>query len=93
MADFEDKTLHCADCDQDFVFTAREQDFYAEKGFQNEPKRCPDCRRNAKAARNETRSYPAVCAACGAETTVPFEPKTDRPIYCKECFMKQKNNG
>ena len=37
---FEDKTLKCEDCGQDFIFTAGEQEFYAEKGFQNEPKRC-----------------------------------------------------
>jgi DNA-directed RNA polymerase subunit RPC12/RpoP len=47
----EDKTLKCADCGVDFVFTVREQEFYAEKGFNNEPKRCPDCRRKRKAER------------------------------------------
>ncbi len=37
---FEDKTLVCKDCGQEFVFTAGEQEFYAEKGFVNEPQRC-----------------------------------------------------
>jgi CxxC-x17-CxxC domain-containing protein len=46
----EDKTLTCADCGQEFVFTAREQDFYAQKGF-TEPRRCPSCRQSRKAAR------------------------------------------
>ena len=41
---FEDKTLTCKDCGNDFVFTAGEQEFYAEKGFVNEPQRCKDCR-------------------------------------------------
>ena len=41
---FEDKTLICKDCGKEFVFTAGEQEFYAEKGFQNEPLRCKDCR-------------------------------------------------
>jgi CxxC-x17-CxxC domain-containing protein len=46
-----DKTLTCADCSQAFTFTASEQDFYAERGF-TEPRRCPTCRANRKAARN-----------------------------------------
>ncbi len=46
---FQDKTIVCADCGQDFVFTAGEQEYYAQKGFTNEPKRCPDCRRARKA--------------------------------------------
>ena len=48
---FEDKVLKCRDCGVDFEFTAREQEFYAEKGFTNEPKRCPDCRRAKKQQR------------------------------------------
>ncbi len=48
----EDKTLNCVDCQQEFIFTSGEQEFYAEKGFENEPKRCPDCRRAKKAQRN-----------------------------------------
>lgn len=88
----EDKTIKCVDCGEDFVFTANEQDFYAEKGFQNEPKRCKACRQAFKAQRNDTRSFPATCSECGAETTVPFEPKDpSRPIYCKECYVKMKN--
>jgi CxxC-x17-CxxC domain-containing protein len=88
----EDKTLKCVDCGQDFVFTAREQDFYAEKGFQNEPKRCPDCRRAYKAQRNGQRSYEETCSECGQQTTVPFEPKDpSRPVYCRDCYAKQKS--
>ena len=48
---FADKTLTCRDCGQPFTFTAGEQEFYAEKGFTNEPTRCPDCRRANKARR------------------------------------------
>lgn len=46
-----DKNLTCSDCGAEFVFTAGEQEFYAEKGFTNEPKRCPDCRRAKKQQR------------------------------------------
>lgn len=52
---FEDKTLTCRDCSKEFVFTAGEQEFYAEKGFQNEPSRCEPCRAANKAARNGRR--------------------------------------
>jgi len=52
---FEDKTLVCCDCGQEFTFTAGEQEFYKEKGFENEPKRCKACRDKKKAARREQR--------------------------------------
>ena len=48
---YSDKNLTCADCGQEFVFTASEQDFYAQRGF-TEPRRCPSCRASRKAARN-----------------------------------------
>ena len=47
---YNDKTLTCADCGQQFVFTASEQDFYAQRGF-SEPRRCSSCRASRKAAR------------------------------------------
>ena len=39
-----DKTIKCKDCGSDFIFNESEQAFYAEKGFENDPQRCPDCR-------------------------------------------------
>lgn len=47
-----DKTMVCKDCGKEFVFTEGEQQFYQEKGFTNEPTRCPDCRKAKKAQRN-----------------------------------------
>ena len=90
---YTDKTLICKDCGQEFVFTAGEQEFYAEKGFENEPQRCRDCRNARKQARNAggpRQMFDAVCAECGKETEVPFEPKNDRPVYCRDCFNKHK---
>ena len=54
-----DKTLSCKDCGKEFVFTEGEQEFYKEKGFENEPQRCPDCRRARKQDRrnNDNRSF------------------------------------
>ena len=51
----EDKTLKCKDCGADFVFTEGEQAFYKEKGFENEPQRCPDCRKAKKQQNNNNR--------------------------------------
>jgi hypothetical protein len=48
-----DKTLVCKDCQKEFVFTEGEQAFYKEKGFENEPQRCPDCRRARKQERRQ----------------------------------------
>jgi CxxC-x17-CxxC domain-containing protein len=48
-----DKTLTCADCGQEFTFTASEQDFYAERGF-TEPRRCASCRAARKAQRGDS---------------------------------------
>ena len=52
-----EKTLVCKDCGKEFIFTEGEQAFYAEKGFTNEPARCPDCRKAKKAQRRESRQY------------------------------------
>lgn len=52
MSEYKDKTIKCQDCGVEFVFTAREQEFYAEKGFANEPKRCKECRIKRKNEKN-----------------------------------------
>ena len=65
---FEDKTLVCKDCGNEFIFTAGEQEFYAEKGFQNEPLRCKDCRIARKnSLRGERVMHTIICADCGAD--------------------------
>ena len=88
---YEDKTLVCKECGNEFVFTAGEQEFYAERGFQNEPQRCKACRDARKnAARGPREFFTATCANCGGEAKVPFEPKTDRPVYCSDCFARMK---
>ena len=88
---FEDKTLTCKECGAEFVFTAGEQEFYQEKGFVNEPQRCKECRDKRKNANRAAREmHTAICADCGAEAKVPFEPRDDRPVYCSECFAKRK---
>lgn len=92
---FEDKDLVCKDCGVTFIFTVGEQEFYAEKGFENEPQRCRECRNIRKNNRNsqEGRSremFTVVCADCGVETQVPFQPNSDRPVYCRECYQHHR---
>ena len=87
---YNDKILVCKDCGQEFTFTAGEQEFYAEKGFTNEPQRCKACRnaRKEKVNGGARKMYDAVCANCGKACQVPFEPHTDRPVFCSDCFKK-----
>ena len=92
---YVDKTLQCADCGADFVFTAEEQEFFASKGYTNEPKRCLTCRRSRRSQKPEggdgfqgRQLYGAVCAQCGKDCEVPFEPRDGRPVYCSDCYRK-----
>lgn len=90
----EDKTLTCCECGKEFVFSASEQEFYEEKGFKNEPKRCPECRAARKQRTNGPRQmFKTTCANCGCETEVPFQPSGDRPVYCRDCYNKLKEEG
>lgn len=90
---FEDRTLTCRDCGNEFVFSASEQEFFAEREFTNDPSRCPECRASRKQnrSRSQREMHPAVCATCGVETQVPFKPSGDRPVYCSDCFAKNKS--
>jgi CxxC-x17-CxxC domain-containing protein len=72
----QDKTLVCKDCSNQFIFTVRDQEFYIEKGFENEPQRCRDCRTQRKNSRS----------SASRRETLPFKPRGDRPVYCRTCF-------
>ncbi|MBI4080954.1 MAG: zinc-ribbon domain containing protein [Candidatus Levybacteria bacterium] len=96
---FQDQTLTCRDCGNQFTWTASEQEFYQKKGFENAPVRCPSCRSAKKARMNgggDSRSsgprqqFQITCANCGKQDTVPFQPKGDRPVLCRDCFQKQR---
>ncbi|HEY8172147.1 MAG TPA: zinc-ribbon domain containing protein [Dehalococcoidia bacterium] len=119
---YTDRNLACVDCGAEFVFSAEDQEFHASRGFTNEPKRCPDCRRARKATRGDSmggggsyggggggygggggggggyssaprQMYPATCANCGRETEVPFQPRGNRPVYCRDCFRTQPQSN
>ena len=95
---FQDKSLVCSDCGATFTFDAGEQEFFATKGYTNEPKRCPTCRAARKESQGNRNTngynrpirqmFPAVCAQCGKNTEVPFEPTSGRPVYCRDCYNK-----
>ena len=98
---YTDKNLTCQDCGQSFTFSADDQEFFTTKGY-SEPKRCPSCRQARKAERgggggggggggygSDRQMHSVVCAECGQQTEVPFEPKGDRPVYCRSCFSKR----
>jgi CxxC-x17-CxxC domain-containing protein len=93
--EFQDKVLVCRDCGKEFLFSAGEQAFYSEKGFQYEPTRCRNCRAARKGGAAPIDSggsrplFSAVCSECGKDTQVPFKPTAGKPVYCRDCFQKR----
>jgi CxxC-x17-CxxC domain-containing protein len=103
----EDVMLRCSECGQEFAFTASEQQFFQERGYSS-PKRCKSCRQAKQSAgsygrpdsghatgygSNTGTETTVVCASCGQTTTVPFEPRGDRPVYCKNCYRPKQGGG
>jgi CxxC-x17-CxxC domain-containing protein len=93
-----DRVLQCKDCGREFLFTVGEQEFYASRGLQHDPVRCPECRAANKARlssggsyggdRGPRQMYSATCSNCGKEARVPFQPRGDKPVYCSDCFQQ-----
>jgi CxxC-x17-CxxC domain-containing protein len=93
---YQDEYLNCVDCSRQFTFSAGEQEFFAMKGFANKPNRCPDCRAARKASGGGagggggTREmFRATCSQCGGVAEVPFQPRGDKPVYCRDCFQSR----
>ncbi len=99
--EYEDRSIKCVDCGENFIWTGGEQVFFHDKGLKNEPKRCKPC----KQAKNERLAAIAAaqssglrqrievsvnCALCGQQTTVPFYPSQGRPVYCRSCFLASR---
>ncbi|MDQ2664324.1 MAG: zinc-ribbon domain containing protein, partial [Candidatus Eremiobacteraeota bacterium] len=93
------------DCGREFAFTTGEQEFYATKGFQNKPNRCADCRSARKAMRGQNggdgggmgggrqrEMFQATCGQCGNVAEVPFQPRGDKPVYCRDCFASRPSS-
>lgn len=95
----------CRDCGRSYPFTVEEQEEFARRGYMNEPSRCPECRevRRARRAAHPASSFggndnhrseprvmhPAVCSRCGKATEVPFLPRGDKPVYCRDCYSQE----
>ena len=97
--EIENKNITCIDCGSEFVWTIGEQVFFRDKGLENPPKRCRDCKKakndrlaavnNAQKSGVKQKVEVAVyCARCGSYTTVPFYPSQGRPVYCRSCFLE-----
>ena len=100
------RTLTCVECGAAFTFSADDQAYHAQKGFTNEPRRCPSCRAARRGQRGESsyggggggsygggrEFFSATCASCGREARVPFQPRGDRPVYCSDCFRSQQGS-
>lgn len=91
---FQDKVLSCVECGAEFLFTAGEQIFFADKGFKHEPRRCKNCKgkrkQNWSGNHYQRVETVTICSQCGRETTVPFKPTQGRPVYCRECFQQRR---
>jgi len=97
---YTEKSLQCSDCGVAFTFSTEEQELFATRGYTNEPKRCPLCRASRRTRSDSSagyssrrQMYPAVCAQCGNETEVPFEPREGRPVYCSSCYDKVRTTS
>lgn len=96
----EDQQIICSDCGQSFTFSPEDQEFFRERGY-SAPKRCKSCRqakKNEQAGgggyhRSASQSTTVICSGCGQQTTVPFEPRGDRPVYCQNCFQSRKTSS
>lgn len=91
---FIDKKLVCKDCGKEFVWSAGEQKFFADKGFTNAPIRCADCRKKKKEGTSDKTSQISQvlqqikCKNCGKTSEIPFQPRNPDNILCSECFEK-----
>ncbi len=102
--EFEDTSIKCIDCSQEFIWTIGEQTFFRDKELKNPPKRCKDCKKaknrrleaielSRTTGRRHRIEVQAECASCSAQTTVPFYPCQGRPVYCRECYVGMNGNN
>lgn len=91
---YTDKTLVCKECGQEFIFTAGEAEFYAEKGFVNEPQRCKACRdaRKNAANRNARCLTPSVPSVANLAKSPSSPGKTARSTAVSALPREEGNN-
>lgn len=102
MSDFVDRTIVCVQCSGEFTFSVDDQEYHVRMQFEHEPKRCKPCRAERKknspgdgsgpgSSAGRRDMHEAVCAECGGVARVPFKPRGDKPVYCSNCFSKQRS--
>ncbi len=82
---YQDRTLICRDCGREFTFTSGEQEFYASKGLQNDPVRCPECRNSRKSVRNTLETDSGYTRYGGAASFGGRTPRQMHPAACALC--------
>jgi len=108
---YTDRSLLCVDCGVEFIHSSADQEYYTQKGFTSDPKRCSSCRAYRRTTRDggsdaraiggprgferpEDRGprefFVALCSSCGNQAQVPFKPRSDKPVYCSDCFRQIK---
>ncbi len=101
-----DITIVCKDCGRKFVFRSDEQSFYLEKGYNEPTrcKDCRTVRKNtstlpisrpsgdrsSNGGLTQRDMFPAACASCGKQTQVPFKPTNGKPVYCSDCYSRNR---
>ena len=98
MEELEGKGLVCICCRRPFDMTEEERKMYRESGYRLPPRRCPDCRSAGRIVLEredlkKKKEFPAICAMCGRETLLPFSPRGDRPVYCRDCLPRAREAG
>ena len=100
-------TLICRDCGGAFLFSEDERSSFAAQGHLHSPSRCAECRdgRKARQAQRGMRPVPpafrelsqlrsaVVCSVCGQPAVVPFAARTNRAVYCSDCYRRRRANG
>lgn len=95
---FDDISIFCVDCEQEFVWTSGEQEFFRDKGLKHSPKRCHDCKKaksekiKADSERSQRIEVSVICDQCAVSTTVPFYPSHGRPVLCRSCFLSKSKS-
>ena len=91
--EFSDKTIVCGDCGSQFVHTAAEQEFFRERGFMNEPKRCRECRHRRKSQRAAgSRGGPSPRYAPPGRPSPPPPPRV-QPVAVPVAPMEESEGG
>jgi CxxC-x17-CxxC domain-containing protein len=87
----QDRNIACAECGEEFVFSADDQQYHSERGY-SDPKRCPSCRAARRSQsggggggggggfRSDRPMFTTTCAQCGQEAQVPFEPRDRKSV-------------